>query len=234
MSPPATSSPSPIRPDRFQRQQRRGGPGGHGASQSRSRRPPAPRVTTAPTSARRPRPTITGGSLVSGDTAAFTETFDTKNVGTGKTLTPAGSVSDGNSGNNYQVTFLTDTTGAITQTVSQFAVTAIPASITAGNNLFLIVTAEGPGGNVVTGYAGTVQFSSPDPLEPVPAPASPSRRARAWPTPWPPWRRPAPGTSRPATATIRAPVRRSRSRRRPPRRSPSASRRRTSAAQRSR
>ena len=51
-------------------------------------------------------PTITSGSLVTGDTAAFTETYDTKNVGTGKTLTPAGSVNDGNGGNNYAVTFV--------------------------------------------------------------------------------------------------------------------------------
>ena len=57
-------------------------------------------------------PTITGGSLATGDTAAFTETFDTRNVGTGKTLTAAGSVNDGNSGNNYTVSFVTNTTGA--------------------------------------------------------------------------------------------------------------------------
>ena len=54
------------------------------------------------------------GSLATGDTAAFTQTFDTANVGTGKTLTPAGSVSDGNGGGNYTVTFVTDTTGVIT------------------------------------------------------------------------------------------------------------------------
>ena len=59
-------------------------------------------------------PTITSGSLGSGDTANFTETYDTKNVGTSKTLTAAGSVSDGNSGNNYTVTLVTNTTGAIT------------------------------------------------------------------------------------------------------------------------
>jgi hypothetical protein len=51
------------------------------------------------------RPTITAGSLVAGDTAAFTETYNTKNAGTGKTLTGAGSVNDGNNGNNYTVTF---------------------------------------------------------------------------------------------------------------------------------
>ena len=59
-------------------------------------------------------PTITTGSLATGDTANFTETYDTQNVGTGKTLTPAGSVNDGNGGNNYTVTFVTNTTGVIT------------------------------------------------------------------------------------------------------------------------
>src|SRR5207249_1723702 len=34
--------------------------------------------------------------------------------GTGKTLTAAGSVTDGNSGANYAVTFVANTTGAIT------------------------------------------------------------------------------------------------------------------------
>ena len=42
-------------------------------------------------------PTVTTGSLATGDTGSFSQTFDTKNVGTGKTLTPSGSVSDGNS-----------------------------------------------------------------------------------------------------------------------------------------
>ena len=59
-------------------------------------------------------PTITTGTLAPGDTANFTETYDTQNVGTGKTLSPAGSVTDGNGGNNYAVTFLTNTTGVIT------------------------------------------------------------------------------------------------------------------------
>ena len=59
-------------------------------------------------------PTFTSGSLASGDTAAFSDTFDTKNVGMGKTLTPAGSVADGNSGNNYAVTFVANTAGQIT------------------------------------------------------------------------------------------------------------------------
>jgi hypothetical protein len=50
-------------------------------------------------------PTITSGALLAGDTAAFTEAYNTCNVGTGVTLTASGSVSDGDDGNNYAVTF---------------------------------------------------------------------------------------------------------------------------------
>src|SRR5207249_5057148 len=50
-------------------------------------------------------PTVTLGTLVSGDVGSFTQAFDTKHAGSGKTLTPAGSVSDGNSGHNYAITF---------------------------------------------------------------------------------------------------------------------------------
>ena len=59
-------------------------------------------------------PTITFGTLAAGDTASFTEAYSTKNAGTSLTLTPSGSVSDGNSGKNYAVTFVTNTTGVIT------------------------------------------------------------------------------------------------------------------------
>ena len=59
-------------------------------------------------------PTITTGTLVGSDTGAFTQTFDTATAGTGKTLTPAGSVVDGNAGANYTVTFVSVSTGVIT------------------------------------------------------------------------------------------------------------------------
>src|SRR5206468_971550 len=58
-------------------------------------------------------PTITGG-LGTGDTANFIETYDNKNVGTTKTMTPSGTVNDGNSGNNYSITFATSANGTIT------------------------------------------------------------------------------------------------------------------------
>ena len=49
-------------------------------------------------------PTITGGSLVSGDSASFSEVYGLKNAGS-ETLIPTGVISDGNSGNNYSVTY---------------------------------------------------------------------------------------------------------------------------------
>jgi O-glycosyl hydrolase len=58
-------------------------------------------------------PTITSGSVQTGDTAGFAETYDISSVGTGKTLTPSGSVSDGNSGNNYNYTFIAGNGGTI-------------------------------------------------------------------------------------------------------------------------
>jgi len=70
-------------------------------------------------------PTITSGSLPTGDTATWTETYGDKNVGTGKTLTPAGTVSDGNGGNNYTITFVT-----ITGTIASRAITVTAATNT--------------------------------------------------------------------------------------------------------
>jgi hypothetical protein len=53
--------------------------------------------------------------LAPGDTEpAWTQSFDSNMVGTGKTLTPAGAVNDGNGGHNYTYTFVPATTGAIT------------------------------------------------------------------------------------------------------------------------
>src|SRR4029078_2066352 len=58
-------------------------------------------------------PTFTG--LQGSDTGSATQVFDTKHVGTGKTLSIDGyTINDGNSGANYNVTLETDTTGVIT------------------------------------------------------------------------------------------------------------------------
>jgi trimeric autotransporter adhesin len=69
-------------------------------------------------------PTVTSGSIVVGDTGSFSQTFDDKNAGTNKTLTAAGSVVDGNGGNNYAVTFVADNTGVINK--ANLTITANP------------------------------------------------------------------------------------------------------------
>lgn len=58
-------------------------------------------------------PEITDGKVAPGDAAAFTQTFDTKNVGENKILTPAGSVNDSNDGHNYTYNFVSVSTGSI-------------------------------------------------------------------------------------------------------------------------
>ncbi len=103
-------------------------------------------------------PTITTGALVGTDSATWTQTFDNATVGTGKTLTPAGTVSDGNSGKNYNVTFATDTTGTITPAASTVT-WATPSDIVYGTALSatqLDATASVPGTFVYTPDVGTV------------------------------------------------------------------------------
>ena len=67
-------------------------------------------------------PTVTSGSLASGDTGSFTQSFNSRHVGTGKTLTPSGSINDGNGGNDYSVTLAPANTGTITARAITFTV----------------------------------------------------------------------------------------------------------------
>jgi O-glycosyl hydrolase len=76
-------------------------------------------------------PTITSGSVQPGDTANFVETYDTRNVGSGQTLTPSGSVTDGNSGNNYNYSFVTSANGTINAATLTY--TANPANMIYGS-----------------------------------------------------------------------------------------------------
>ena len=60
-------------------------------------------------------PVVGGAACGDAIGTAATQTFDNRNVGTGKTLTASGLVvNDGNGGNNYAVTYVADTTGVIT------------------------------------------------------------------------------------------------------------------------
>ena len=59
-------------------------------------------------------PTVTSGSIAAGDNASFVQTYNNRNAGSGKTLTPTGSVNDGNGGANYAVTLTPAAVGVIT------------------------------------------------------------------------------------------------------------------------
>lgn len=77
--------------------------------------------------------TITVGTLQAGDVLNFSQTYDNKNVGGGKTLTPSGTVTDGNDGANYTITLANNTTGEITQAPLTATVT-VSNKVVDGNN----------------------------------------------------------------------------------------------------
>ena len=92
-------------------------------------------------------PTITSGSLATGDTAAFAESYDNASVGTGKMLTPVGTVNDGNSGDNYTVTFVANTTGTIISVTStNLMVTETSSStVASGHDVVYMITLKNLG-----------------------------------------------------------------------------------------
>ena len=104
--------------------------------------------------------TVTSGSLAGSDTiAAITQTFDTKNVGSGKTLTAAGVVTDGNGGANYDVTFETNTTGVIRHgEANYFVVTPSTLNPTTATPISVTVTAVDAYGNTANGANGAEAY----------------------------------------------------------------------------
>ena len=94
--------------------------------------------------------TITTGTLGTGDTATWTEVYTDRNAGTGnKTLTASADVvNDGNSGNNYNVTFVDFTTGTINKA---------PITVTASANTKTYdgTTSAAALGTITTGSLGT-------------------------------------------------------------------------------
>ena len=100
-------------------------------------------------------PSVTSGSVQTGDTASFSETYDTKNVGAGKALTPAGTVTDGNGGANYSYTFVPAAAGTISQT--NITVTAATNTKTYDGNTTAAAAPTVTAGNIQTG--DTVNFT---------------------------------------------------------------------------
>jgi autotransporter-associated beta strand protein len=108
--------------------------------------------TTASTAA----PTITGGSLVGGDTAAFSEAYDSSSPGTGITLSPQGSVNDGNWGWNYSVSYVANTTGEIDAIPTSTSVTTSDSSATYGTPITLAASVLAQSGDMAP--TGNVDF----------------------------------------------------------------------------
>ena len=79
--------------------------------------------------------------------------------GTGKTLTPAGTVTDGNSGLNYAYTYTTVTTGVITSATTSGSFTSSPNPSLPGSDVTFTATLTNaiPGGPVLS---GNVQFKT--------------------------------------------------------------------------
>ncbi len=105
-------------------------------------------------------PTITSGVVQGSDVANFSESYDNANAGTGKTLTPTGQVSDGNSGNNYTYTFISST-GTINR--GTLIYTANPESRAYGtaNPTFTgTITGFISGESQATATTGTLTFST--------------------------------------------------------------------------
>jgi hypothetical protein len=92
-----------------------------------------------------------------GDTPNFLETYDTPGAGSGKTLTPSGSVSDGNGGHNYAYTFTPSSTGFINQAATSVSLQPSfnPASVGQPIVLSATVAPPNPGAGFPT---GTVVF----------------------------------------------------------------------------
>ncbi len=105
-------------------------------------------------------PAVTLGNLIGSDAGNFTQTFDTKDAGTNKVLTPAGSVSDGNAGANYSVTLASANTGIISTATVEGGITAND-KVYDGTNTASIATwtlTGQLGNNVVQLTGGTATF----------------------------------------------------------------------------
>ena len=110
-------------------------------------------------------PTVTSGSLASGDTGTFTETYDNKDYGSSKTMTPTGTIHDAGSADVtslYNITWTPANVGTITAktlTVTGLSVTGKTYNATTAATLTgtaALQTAEAPGGSTADGkpYTG--------------------------------------------------------------------------------
>jgi hypothetical protein len=105
-------------------------------------------------------PAISLGTLASGDTLNFTQTYDNKNVGTAKMLTPAGVVSDGNGGHNYAVTLATNTAGIITARSLTVTATGIDKLYDGTTTATVTLSDNRVGGDALTDSYASASFAN--------------------------------------------------------------------------
>jgi hypothetical protein len=116
-------------------------------------------------------PTVTVGSLASGDTATFTQTFATATVGTSKSVIPAGTIAKGpvDVTSSYAITFQPGNVGTITPgPAASLVLTGLTGGV-AGTPQSPTVTVKDALDQTVTGFTGTVHFTSTDPSATLPA-----------------------------------------------------------------
>ena len=94
-------------------------------------------------------PTLAGSIQTGDSTPIWTESYDTKHMGTGKTLIPAGTMIDGNGGANYNVTFVNSLNGVISQT--NLTLTAVPNTKTYDGTTSAAATPTVSAGSIQTG-----------------------------------------------------------------------------------
>ncbi len=111
-------------------------------------------------------PTVTSGSLASGDAPSFTQSFNSAAAGTGKTLTPTGTILRGatNVTASYNITWTTNT-GMITPaeaSLTASTITASPTSIVAGgvSTSTITVQLKDQFGNDLVASGGVVELAT--------------------------------------------------------------------------
>ncbi len=107
-------------------------------------------------------PTVSG--LLGSDTAiGLTEVYGDAHAGSSKTLSvSAYSINDGNSGNNYTVTTVSNTPGVIINPIDHFVLAPTTSSATAGVGFAMLIIAENASNQPVN-YGGPVTLTSNDP-----------------------------------------------------------------------
>ena len=90
-------------------------------------------------------PIVTTGTIFGPDTGTFIQTYGNPHAGTGIQLTPSGSVSDGNGGKNYVITYVPISTGIIDPLAVILSGTRVVDNQTDANSGILTITNLIPG-----------------------------------------------------------------------------------------